>query len=148
MSCVMSTTYAIGAFLAIWVIDRFPRRTFMMGGAVATSIPFIILTALVSRAEGSHMGWAAAAMIILFVFVFALTWDCLPWIYGSEVSIYLLNIFISLVLITFLQIMPLSLRHVNGAVGAFGEWIFQFTVLGKSMSTFLDISSAHPLNLN
>lgn len=28
--------------------------------------------------------------------------------------------------------MPLSLRHVNGAIGAFGEWMFQFTVLGKS----------------
>ena len=131
MSCVMSTTYATGAFLAIFIIDRYPRRRFMIWGAVATSIPFIILTALVSQTErGSQYGWAAAAMILTFVFVFALSWDCLPWIYGSEVRRF--QPLLDLLFLTLAQIMPLSLRHVNGAVGAFGEWMFQFTILGMN----------------
>lgn len=120
MSCVMATAYAVGGIFPILAIEKLGRRNLMIWGAVATSTSFIILTALISRADQSQgIAWGAAIMVIVFILVFAMSWDVLPWVYGAE-------------------IMPLNLRHVNGAIGAFGEWIFQFTVLSKFMPSFPD----------
>jgi MFS family permease len=108
----MATAYAVGGVFPIATIDRLGRRKLMIWGAVATSMTFITLTGLVAHANDSQaIGWAAAIMVIVFILVFAMSWDVLPWVYGSE-------------------LMPLNMRHVNGAIGAAGEWIFQFTVLG------------------
>lgn len=108
----MATTYAVGGVIPILVIDRLGRRKMMLWGACATSAAFVSLTALVSHANDSQaVAWAAAIMVIVFILFFAMSWDVLPWIYASE-------------------LMPLNMRHINGAIGAAGEWIFQFTVLG------------------
>jgi hypothetical protein len=123
MSCVMATTYAVGGSFPIIAIDRMGRRAMMLWGAAATSATFIVLTGLVSHASDSQaIAWGAAIMVIIFILFFAMSWDVLPWIYGSE-------------------LMPLNMRHINGAIGASGEWLFQFTVLG--MSIFLLRLNSH-----
>lgn len=108
----MATVYAIGGLFPILFIEKLGRRKLMLGGGVATSMSFITLTALVAcSAQSQAIGWAAAIMVLIFILFFAMSWDVLPWVYGAE-------------------IMPLRLRHVNGAIGSMGEFLFQFTVLG------------------
>ena len=110
----MATSYAVGGIFPVLMIDRIGRRKMMLGGAVATSAAFIALTALCSQASNSTaVGWGAAIMVIVFILIFAMTWNALPWVYASE-------------------LMPLNMRHINGAIGAGSEFIFQFTVLGES----------------
>ncbi|KAL2826184.1 general substrate transporter [Aspergillus pseudoustus] len=116
MSCAMATTYAVGGTFPILMVDRLGRRKMMLWGAAATSSVFITLTVLVSQASKSEsIGWGAAIMVLIFIQVFAMTWNSLPWIYGSE-------------------LMPLNMRHINGAIGAGSEFLFQFTVLEMAPS--------------
>ncbi|KAL4910550.1 hypothetical protein BDW74DRAFT_164443 [Aspergillus multicolor] len=116
MSCAMATSYAVGGVFPILLVDRIGRRKMMLWGVAATSSVFITLTALTSQASRSEsIGWGAAIMVIVFILVFAMTWNALPWIYGSE-------------------LMPLNMRHINGAIGAGSEFLFQFTVLEMAPS--------------
>jgi hypothetical protein len=66
--------------------------------------------------------WVAVASIIVYNFVFGYGWIGVPWLYGPEVRPPYSGVDFELTL----QIAPLKYRHLGGAAGAFGEWLFSF----------------------
>lgn len=111
MSAVGATVQTLGTIVPVFIIDRVGRRKILMIGAIATLIPFVIMTACVATADGrSAYGWGAVAMLMVWNFTFGCSWDAGPWVYGAE-------------------IMPLSARHLNGAIGACGEWLFAYIII-------------------
>ncbi|KHN98993.1 General substrate transporter [Metarhizium album ARSEF 1941] len=113
LAAVMMTIYAFGTYVLPSTIERFGRRTILLTTAIACTVfmlIFVVMIAVPNRTLVTQ--WTGVAAVILFMCSFGYGWIGIPWLYASEIA-------------------PLNYRHVGGAAGAFGEWVFSFvTVFG------------------
>ncbi|KAK5949441.1 hypothetical protein OHC33_009615 [Knufia fluminis] len=108
LAAVMNTLFAAGTYFLPSTIERFGRRKIMIYSAIALTICMIIFVAMIglkNPTKGTQ--WTAVAIVCIYNFIFGYGWIGVPWLYGPEIA-------------------PLKLRHIGGAAGAFGEWLFSF----------------------
>lgn len=115
-----ATSYAISSAMAFWMIDRFGRRSLMIGGATLQFFAYVmvaIAVALLSQGT-SPFEWGAVAITFLFFYyaAFGCTWGMVPWVYQSEVN-------------------SLAMRTRGAAAATATNWLFgfvctQFTPVG------------------
>lgn len=115
-----ATSYAISSALAFWMIDRFGRRSLMMGGASLQFLAYVmvaIAVALLSSGVAPYQ-WGAVAITFLFFYyaAFGCTWGMVPWVYQAEIN-------------------SLAMRTRGAAAATATNWLFgfvctQFTPVG------------------
>ncbi|KAF2649611.1 general substrate transporter [Lophiostoma macrostomum CBS 122681] len=108
LAAVMNTLFAIGTYPLPATIERFGRQRIMFWSAFVCALlmtAFVALIGVPNQNKGTQ--WGAAVMICIWNMVFGYGWVGVPWLYGPEIA-------------------PLKHRHVGGAAGAFGEWLFSF----------------------
>jgi MFS family permease len=126
LAAVMNTLFALGTWPLPATIERFGRRRIMLWSALVCAVLmtiFVVLIGVPSQNKGTQ--WGAAVMICIWNMIFGYGWIGCPWLYGPEVRTTLAIPSYSCI-DTANQIAPLKHRHVGGAAGAFGEWLFSF----------------------
>ncbi|KAL4897840.1 general substrate transporter [Aspergillus ambiguus] len=108
LAAIMNTTFALGALLLPSTIERFGRRKVLIWSATGLTVCMTIFVAMIGAPKPSlATQWTAVASLFVYNFLFGYGWIGVCWLYGPEIA-------------------PLRLRHVGGAAGAFGEWLFCF----------------------
>ncbi|KAK5446521.1 hypothetical protein LTS15_009860 [Exophiala xenobiotica] len=108
LAAVMNTGFAAGTYFLPFTIERVGRRGVMIWSAVVLTICMLIFVIMIGLPNPTlATQWVAVAVVIIYNFVFGYGWIGVPWLYGPEIA-------------------PLKLRHLGGAAGAFGEWLFSF----------------------
>ncbi|KAF2097821.1 putative sugar transporter STL1 [Rhizodiscina lignyota] len=108
LAAVMNTGFAIGTWPLPWLIERWGRRPIMLWTALVCFISILIFTIMIALPHPTFATqWTAVAFVILYNFAFGFGWVGCPWLYGPEIA-------------------PLKYRHIGGAAGSFGEWLFSF----------------------
>ncbi|KAF9889461.1 hypothetical protein FE257_007363 [Aspergillus nanangensis] len=108
LAAVMNTTFALGALFLPSTIERFGRRKILIYSAVGLTICMTVFVAMIGTANPTlATQWTAVAAVFVYNFLFGYGWIGVCWLYGPEIA-------------------PLRFRHVGGAAGAFGEWLFCF----------------------
>ncbi|CAN9172310.1 unnamed protein product [Alternaria alternata] len=108
LSAVMNTMFALGTYLLPATIERFGRQSIMLWSALVLALLMTVFVALIGLPKPTlGTQWGAAAIICVWNMVFGYGWVGVPWLYGPEIA-------------------PLQQRHIGGAAGAFGEWLFSF----------------------
>ncbi|OQV10734.1 hypothetical protein CLAIMM_14692 isoform 3 [Cladophialophora immunda] len=108
LAAVMNTGFALGTYPLPWTIERFGRRAVLIWSAVVLTICMLVFVIMIGLPHPTlATQWTAVAFVIIYNFVFGYGWIGVPWLYGPEIA-------------------PLKLRHLGGAAGAFGEWLFSF----------------------
>ncbi|RVX74849.1 hypothetical protein B0A52_01126 [Exophiala mesophila] len=108
LAAVMNTGFALGTVPLPWVIERLGRRRIMIWSAVALTAFMTVFVAMIGLPSPSTATqYTAVACIACWNFIFGFAFIGIPWLYGPEIA-------------------PLKLRHLGGAAGAFGEWLFSF----------------------
>ncbi|KAH8802565.1 putative sugar transporter STL1 [Xylogone sp. PMI_703] len=108
LAAVMNTGFAIGTFPLPWTIERFGRRPIMIWTAVICSVCMLIFVICIALPNPTiATNWTAVYFVIVFNFSFGYGWIGCPWLYGPEIA-------------------PLKYRHLGGAAGSAGEWLFSF----------------------
>ncbi|KAF9465945.1 putative quinate permease [Collybia nuda] len=98
-----------------FVIDRVPRRTILMIGAIGGALSMYYIGAYIAiakPAEGKNLGGggiSAIAMIYIFAVFYCFSWNGTPWVIASEIY-------------------PVTIRGVCMAITAATQWIFQFAI--------------------
>jgi MFS family permease len=108
LAAVMNTGFAIGTYGLPSTIEKFGRRAIMIWTATICAfcmLVFVVMIGLPNQIFATQ--WTAVAFVIIFNVVFGYGWIGVPWLYGPEIA-------------------PLTYRHIGGAAGAFGEWLFSF----------------------
>jgi MFS family permease len=129
----MNTVFAAGTFFLPSTIERWGRRPILMWtafGCFICMLIFVIMIGLPHKNNGTQ--WTAVAFIIIYNLLFGYGWIGIrKWPYPDLISrtfLYcqsLTNIFYAAWLYG-PEIAPLKYRHLGGAAGAFGEWLFSF----------------------
>ncbi|EHY57952.1 MFS-type transporter oryC [Exophiala dermatitidis] len=95
LSGLNNVLYMLSTFICVLTLDRIGRRKTLYWGSVAQGIAMFLVGGL--SAEGLNAttegrssvakayGAAAAAMVILYTFVFGATWLTVPWLYPAEI---------------------------------------------------------------
>ncbi|KAL3425553.1 quinate permease [Phlyctema vagabunda] len=118
VSLLATGVVGIVMFLAtipsVLYIDRLGRKPVLIVGAIGMATCHIIIAVIVAKnrdswAEHSAAGWAAVAMVWLFVVHFGYSWGPCAWIIVAE-------------------IWPLSNRPYGIALGASSNWMNNFIV--------------------
>ncbi|KEF62489.1 uncharacterized protein A1O9_00462 [Exophiala aquamarina CBS 119918] len=108
LAAVMNTGFAAGTFPLPWTIERVGRRNVLIWSAALLTVCMIVFVAMIGLPNPSTATqWVAVGAIVVYNFAFGYGWIGVPWLYGPEIA-------------------PLKLRHLGGAAGAFGEWLFSF----------------------
>ncbi|KNG48354.1 sugar transporter stl1 [Stemphylium lycopersici] len=108
LAAVMNTMFALGTYPLPPTIERFGRQRVMLYSAFVCALLMTAFVALIGIPNPTiSMQWGAAVVICIWNMVFGYGWVGVPWLYGPEIA-------------------PLKHRHVGGAAGAFGEWLFSF----------------------
>jgi MFS family permease len=113
-----ATSYAISSALCFWMIERFGRRTLMMGGATLQFFAYLMVAISVALLATAPTQWGAVAITFLFFYyaAFGCTWGMVPWVYQAEVN-------------------SLAMRTRGAAAATATNWLFgfvctQFTPVG------------------
>lgn len=113
-----ATSYAISSALCFWMIERFGRRTLMMGGASLQFFAYLMVAISVALLATAPTQWGAVAITFLFFYyaAFGCTWGMVPWVYQAEVN-------------------SLAMRTRGAAAATATNWLFgfvctQFTPVG------------------
>lgn len=113
-----ATSYAISSALCFWMIERFGRRTLMMGGATLQFFAYLMVAIAVALLATAPTQWGAVAITFLFFYyaAFGCTWGMVPWVYQAEVN-------------------SLAMRTRGAAAATATNWLFgfvctQFTPVG------------------
>jgi MFS family permease len=80
-------TYLVGSAIPVLLMDRFGRRTLLMGCTAGLCLCFIGVSILLSETlvpEGR--GYGATAFIFIFQLIMGVGWLPVPWFYPSEIS--------------------------------------------------------------
>ncbi|KAG0645543.1 Quinate transporter [Hyphodiscus hymeniophilus] len=118
VSLLATGVVGIVMFLAtipsVLYIDKLGRKPVLTIGAVGMAVCHIIIAVIIAKNDGrwqTHKGagWAAVAMVWLFVFHFGYSWGPCAWIIVAE-------------------IWPLSNRPYGIALGASSNWMNNFIV--------------------
>lgn len=112
LSGVNSTTYFISAFVPIWLIDRFGRKSLLIYGSIGMMAMMIVLTVCLSLgAQNFTAGVFAILSIFLFNIFYATGgWMATPFLYPSEIS-------------------TLRIRSKGSAISVLSKWMFNFLVV-------------------
>ncbi|KAF4981199.1 hypothetical protein FDECE_17729 [Fusarium decemcellulare] len=106
--------FPIGSLLPSLALDRMGRRSTMMWGSAGLCISMLMVSALLSQADGTSRGKAFASGSVAFFFtymlVFGASMNCVPWVYVPE-------------------ILPLHARTRGTAIGVSSNWLWNFTVV-------------------
>ncbi|KAF2704029.1 general substrate transporter [Pleomassaria siparia CBS 279.74] len=113
-----ATSYAISSALCFWMIERFGRRTLMMGGASLQFFAYLMVAISVALLANAPSQWGAVAITFLFFYyaAFGCTWGMVPWVYQAEIN-------------------SLAMRTRGAAAATATNWLFgfvctQFTPVG------------------
>jgi MFS family permease len=108
LAAVMNTGFAIGTYVLPSTIERFGRRPIMLWTALVCAVSILLFTIMIALPHPTiATQWTAVAFVIVYNFAFGYGWVGCPWLYGPEIA-------------------PLRYRHISGAAGSFGEWLFSF----------------------
>jgi MFS family permease len=104
-----ATSYVISSAMAYWMIDRFGRRSLMMGGAVLQCFAYIMVAISIALLATAPSQWGAVAITFLFFYyaAFGCTWGMVPWVYQSEIN-------------------SLAMRAKGSAAATSFNWLFGF----------------------
>jgi MFS family permease len=108
LAAVMNTGFAIGTYFLPSTIEKFGRRPIMLYTALVCAVSILLFTIMIALPHPTlATQWTAVAFVIVYNFAFGYGWVGCPWLYGPEIA-------------------PLRYRHISGAAGSFGEWLFSF----------------------
>ncbi|KAL1641340.1 hypothetical protein SLS61_010146 [Didymella pomorum] len=105
--------FMFGSILPSFALDRMGRRKTMMWGCFGLGICMLMISALLSQssvANGQAYASAAVAFFFLYMLIFGMSVNCVPWVYVPE-------------------ILPLEARTKGTAVGISSNWLWNFTVV-------------------
>lgn len=105
--------FMLGSILPSLALDRMGRRKTMMWGCFGLGICMLMISALLSQATATHghaYASASVAFFFLYMLIFGMTVNCVPWVYVPE-------------------ILPLEARTRGTAVGISSNWLWNFTVV-------------------
>ncbi|KAM5343601.1 hypothetical protein ACJ41O_012138 [Fusarium nematophilum] len=106
--------FPIGSLLPSLALDRMGRRSTMIWGSAGLCLSMLMVSALLSQADGTARGKAFASGSVAFFFtymlVFGASMNCVPWVYVPE-------------------ILPLQARTRGTAIGVSSNWLWNFTVV-------------------
>lgn len=105
--------FMFGSILPSLALDRMGRRKTMMWGCAGLSFCMLMIAALLSRvghANGHACASAAVAFLFLYMLIFGMSVNCVPWVYVPE-------------------ILPLRARTRGTAIGISSNWLWNFTVV-------------------
>ncbi|KXT00072.1 hypothetical protein AC578_5803 [Pseudocercospora eumusae] len=107
-----SVVSALFTLVAIFTVDRFGRKPYLLWGSVWQCALFFIIAALLATAppENRSFGIAAVAMLFLWYGTFSLAWLGQSWAYPAE-------------------IMPRTICEKGLAIGNIWYWLFQFMMV-------------------
>lgn len=109
---VVGIVMFIATLPAVFWVDRVGRKPILIAGAIGMALCHFIIAGIVATnmhdwAAGKAAGWAACAMVWLFVVHFGYSWGPCAWIVIAE-------------------IWPLSSRPYGTAIGASSNWMNNF----------------------
>ncbi|POS74198.1 hypothetical protein DHEL01_v207405 [Diaporthe helianthi] len=108
LAAVMNTCFAIGTYFTPGTIETYGRRAIMLWSAVVLGVSMLIFTVMIALPNPTlATQWTAIGFIIIYNLAFGYGWVGCPWLYGPEIA-------------------PLRYRHIAGAAGSLGEWLFSF----------------------
>lgn len=112
LSGVNSTTYFLSAFVPIWLIDRFGRKSLLIYGSIGMTAMAITLSVCLSLGPNNHTAGIIAALSIFCFMIFYATggWMATPFLYPSEIS-------------------TLRIRSKGSAISVRSKWSFNFLVV-------------------
>lgn len=99
--------FMFGSILPSFALDRMGRRKTMMAGCFGLGVCMLLVAALLSQAdtpEGQAYASASVAFFFVYMLVFGMSVDCVPWVYTPE-------------------ILPLEARTKGTAVGISSNWL-------------------------
>ncbi|KAK4636496.1 putative quinate permease [Fulvia fulva] len=104
----------LATFPAVAYVDKLGRKPILVSGAIGMATCHIIIAVIVAKNQSdweshSAAGWAAVAMVWLFVVFFGYSWGPCAWIVIAE-------------------IWPISQRPYGIALGASSNWMNNFIV--------------------
>ncbi len=105
--------FMFGSLLPSFALDRMGRRKTMLWGCSGLSICMLMVAALLSRVgydNGHACASAAVAFFFLYMLIFGMSVNCVPWVYVPE-------------------ILPLKARTRGTAIGISSNWLWNFTVV-------------------
>ncbi|KAL1860575.1 hypothetical protein VTK73DRAFT_7274 [Phialemonium thermophilum] len=106
--------FPLGSLLPTLALDRMGRRSTMMWGSAGLCVSMLMVSALLSQADGTDRGKSFAAGSVAFFFtymlIFGASMNCVPWVYVPE-------------------ILPLHARTRGTAIGVSSNWLWNFTVV-------------------
>jgi MFS family permease len=108
LAAVMNTGFALGTYATPYTIEIFGRRPIMLWTALVCGISILIFTIMIALPHPTlATQWTAVAFVIVYNFSYGYGWVGCPWLYGPEIA-------------------PLRYRHISGAAGSLGEWLWSF----------------------
>ncbi|KAH7187952.1 general substrate transporter [Fusarium oxysporum] len=105
--------FMFGSVLPSFALDRMGRRKTMLWGCSGLSICMLMVAALLSRVgypNGHACASAAVAFFFLYMLIFGMSVNCVPWVYVPE-------------------ILPLEARTRGTAIGISSNWLWNFVVV-------------------
>lgn len=105
--------FMIGSILPSLMLDRMGRRKTMIFGCTGLSICMLLISVLLSRnghQNGETCASAAVAFFFLYMLIFGMSVNCVPWVYAPE-------------------ILPLRARTRGAAVATSSNWLWNFTIV-------------------
>ncbi|KAF7540126.1 hypothetical protein G7054_g1594 [Neopestalotiopsis clavispora] len=116
--------FMIGSILPSLTLDRMGRRKTMIFGCSGLSICMLLISVLLSRnghQNGETSASAAVAFFFLYMLIFGMSVNCVPWVYAPE-------------------ILPLRARTRGAAVATSSNWLhfysYSFALKGDWSTTY------------
>lgn len=107
--------FMLGSILPSFYLDRMGRRRTMMYGCFGCGVCMLMISALLSQANteegrGHTFSSAAVSFFFLYMLIFGMTINCVPWVYVPE-------------------ILPLEARTQGTAIGISSNWLWNFAIV-------------------
>ncbi|KAE9394052.1 general substrate transporter [Gymnopus androsaceus JB14] len=85
-----SVSYLVFSFIGLYLIERAGRRKMMMVGAAGQAVCYVLISGLLSQADGSSrgakFGAGATSFFFLYYVFFGICWQGVPWLYPTEIN--------------------------------------------------------------
>ncbi|ETS78546.1 hypothetical protein PFICI_10608 [Pestalotiopsis fici W106-1] len=114
MSGVLNICQVIACLWSLYGMDRYGRRTLLLGGGVCMIIAHLVIAVLVSQYStswASHQAaaWTSVAFLLFFMLTFGAGWGPVPWAMPAE-------------------IFPASLRAKGVSYSTMSNWFNNFII--------------------